>query len=526
MMKHEVWALMKIDLRRGLFAFRRLKPGMRVLLAVGILLGGASVLGALLLYDWALYGGFAALGRPELMLTLMMVLASLITLVFTLWRGPQALFQGRDLPGLLALPLRARSIADARLLRLYLSDLGFSALVVLPAVGMEMALSGFDGGLLARVLPGLLALPAVPLVLGCVVGTAVLYAASRFRHSSVVSLLLSVALLVGVMILSATSPMEIDYAALGEVMERQICALYPPAGLWQRGVMLGEPGAFALFLALGAAALAAFSAVFGRWMKPLYHRLSSRRAARKGYRTEELKVRGAFSTLYRKELLRLFTSSTYLLNAGTGALLLAVAAVAVLFVPRETVVSVLAQQGIPSVVLGIMLPYALSFFAMLTLPGAVSVSLEGRQLWLVKSLPIRIRQLLLSKALVNLTLALPPAALAAAALWWKLALPLADGLRAVLLPLLFGGFISFAGVVCNLLLPRFDWQSEAQVIKRGGSLLLCMVLGFAALILSGLLQALVTGTAGAWAPCVLLAVLTAVSAAVLVAWGPKRFRRL
>lgn len=521
-MKHEVWQLLKIDLRRGTYAFHRLKPVLRVLLVIGVLLAGVSVLGTLLLYDWLMYQGFAAMGCPELMLTLMMVLASLITLVFTLWRGPQALFQGRDLPGLLALPLRPRSIAGARLLRLYLSDLAFSALVILPALGMEQALGGPDLGRLLRTLLGLLALPAVPLAVGCVLGTLVLYVASRFRHSNVVGLLLSIALLVGIMALSATNPTEIDYAALGQVMQEQLGRIYPLAGLWQRGVGLGQPAPLLLFLGLGGALLAAFSLVFGRCMKQLYYRLNNRRAGRKGYQKTALKARGTFSALYRKELRRVLSSTTYLFNAATGALLLTVAAVAAACVPRETILGALSGQGFPPEVLGILLPYLLSFFAMLTLPGAVSISLEGRQRWLIKSLPIVPRQLLLAKALMNLTLAAPPALLAGGVLWWKLALPLEQGVQVVLMPLLFGVMTSFAGVVCNLWLPRFDWQNETQVIKRGGSILLCMGIGFLTLILAGLLQA----AAGSGAACALLALATAIFAGVLLGWGPERVKTL
>ena len=84
------------------------------------------------------------------------------------------------------------------------------------------------------------------------------------------------------------------------------------------------------------------------------------------------------------------------------------------------------------------------------------------------------------------------------------------------------------GLIANLLLPRFDWKSETEVVKQGASVLVAMLGGMALSIapLAGLLYLGVNLSAAA---IVLAGVYTLLGVGcwiVLLTWGEKRFARI
>ena len=114
----------------------------------------------------------------------------------------------------------------------------------------------------------------------------------------------------------------------------------------------------------------------------------------------------------------------------------------------------------------------------MNLTATASVSMEGKGLWLVKSLPVEADTWLRSKLLVSM---LPPAVGGlvcglALTVGWKL--PAWNAPMILGLSLLFGWAFSVVELALGLRFARFDWENPTEVIKQGGGVLLSMLITF------------------------------------------------
>jgi ABC-2 type transport system permease protein len=103
---------------------------------------------------------------------------------------------------------------------------------------------------------------------------------------------------------------------------------------------------------------------------------------------------------------RYVASTNYVLNTAVGYNMMTMAAIALLVSGREKLAMF---PEIPAFSQGIerAAPAVLAFFVLLSCTTASAVSLEGKHLWILKALPVGVREIFLSKMAVNLSLAVP-----------------------------------------------------------------------------------------------------------------------
>ena len=131
------------------------------------------------------------------------------------------------------------------------------------------------------------------------------------------------------------------------------------------------------------------------------------------------------------------------------------------------------------------IPAFLAFTIMLTPTTNCSISLEGSSVWLIKSLPIDFKKYFMAKLLVYETFALPIAVISTlvvgivfkASIWLCLLL--------VLIGVLISLCASRIGLLANLFLPKYNFSSPAEPVKRGGATLITMMVAFVFTILFG-----------------------------------------
>jgi ABC-2 type transport system permease protein len=178
-----------------------------------------------------------------------------------------------------------------------------------------------------------------------------------------------------------------------------------------------------------------------------------------------------------------------MLNCGLGLVMMLAAAVFVL-VKAEAVRGAIAQiaENAPAVVpaLPVFGLGAVVLLAALNPISAPSVSLEGRTLWLLQSLPVASADVLTAKLRLHLYLCAGPTLICAAALAFILHVGYAVGLYMAVLSLLTTMLFAMLGLILNLKRPSLNWTNEAVPIKQsmpvfvvifGGWLFAALVVG-------------------------------------------------
>lgn len=499
--------------------------------------GAMALMGGLALYLSGTYSflfaaQLAPMGMLPLVVMMMPVLAVAAGLFFTLFAAQGIVFGGRDNDLMLSMPVSAFALLLSRVLALYLENLVFSLVVMLPA-GAAYLWYGGEGGLrFALVL--LLCVPflaLLPTMLALVGGFALSWLSGRFARRRAVSLLLYLILLV----LALAGGVKIDLlladmasAAAGIQASMSVWGL---PFLWLRQAACGGDAAALLrFCALCLLPFLALVWLFAGQYKKIVTGLTSR-GARSDYRLGHVAALGARRALLKKEAARFFGTPIYLFNTGIGLIFLLAGGVFALFTGRY-VPAVLDQLALlsggqpPAVLLAAAVCFLLSTVAV----TASSISLEGRQLWILKESPVSAGTLFAVKAGFQLLLVLPVLVLSTACLALACGLTAGEWLLVLLPGAAFSVASALFGLYINLCFPRLDAPNDMVVVKQSAAAMLGIFLPMLALglcvlfylALDGLL-----GPAGAVLACTgLLALAALVLSRLLHSRGARLFYEL
>src|SRR5699024_10920360 len=119
--------------------------------------------------------------------------------------------------------------------------------------------------------------------------------------------------------------------------------------------------------------------------------------------------------------------------------------------------------------------------------NASLISLEGNRLWIIKSLPLKTKDILDSKLLLHIVLCIPPAIIFSLAGIYVFSLDIVDALIVILVPVIFIVFEAIFGLLINLWKPKFDWVNETIVVKQSMAVMIAMLgtMAFVVLVAGG-----------------------------------------
>ncbi len=259
----------------------------------------------------------------------------------------------------------------------------------------------------------------------------------------------------------------------------QFNQVYPIFYLYNKILVTGTVGDFLIYIAVSFV----LTVIFIIGLSFVYKRLNTKiqsMSSNKKYEVITLKRSSSLKALYMKEIKRLFSSTTYIMNKGFGMIMMVIFTISLMIsitkvmenMPIDTINTVEILYGVT--------PYILSLMVCLSNTSSVSFSLEGKNIWIIKTFPLSKELVVKSKILVNLTVTIPLTIINGIIIGRVFGATLFDSIILVLLPCAFAVFSAIYGIAINLRFVNYSWQSELQVIKQSVSSLLGM---FGAMIL-------------------------------------------
>lgn len=162
--------------------------------------------------------------------------------------------------------------------------------------------------------------------------------------------------------------------------------------------------------------------------------------------------------------------------------MLLVMAVALLFVSAEQLGQLVEIPELSNY-LNRLAPLFVSFFVAISCTTSSSISLEGNNIWILKSAPVPTLTILLSKIAVNLTITVPIVVVSSVLLMISLGTGWMESLLLLVIPVLYACLTAMIGVIVNLKLPKLEWTNEVTVVKQSASVLVTILLGFISLLI-------------------------------------------
>lgn len=429
-------------------------------------------------YVLGLCAGLTMLNAAQLIPQYLFTVSSLVIFFFTFFKAGAVLFDAKALQTLLPLPVSETSILCSRFLNLYLGNLAISAALLLPGILWYGIACGAGAGYFGISLFCLLLAPLLPVTLSSAAGAAISAVSARMRHKSIVAAGLSLVLLVAILLAStlAGNALPLNPAMLQNLaaeIAQQLQRIYPPAGWFAQASIAGDGKALASFFLLSACPFVLLVFLVGRRLRAICSALSSS-TAKSRHPLRKLHSHTPLYALWRRELARYFASSIYVSNTLAGYVLMIVIPAGLLIAGSARIDEVFALPGVTAR----LAPYVLGLTASIMPISACSISMEGRQFWIVQTLPVRTRDVLSAKLLLNLSVAAIPWLLSVILSAVALRLGFPQLAELLLIPAVYILFSSTAGLAINLAVPVLEWENEIQVVKQSASTAFCLLSAF------------------------------------------------
>ena len=222
-----------------------------------------------------------------------------------------------------------------------------------------------------------------------------------------------------------------------------------------------------LLIGVSALLFAAVFALVGNSYRSINSALKSHAASRR-YRMSAQKKRSVVNAIAFKELKRMTGSTVYMTNGAVGELLAALIGIVTLIIGFDRIVGVVTQGApIDSSILQPAIPFIVYFFIGMLATTACSPSLEGKNYWIMQSLPIEKKTIYRGKMLFNMYLTVPFMVFSTLCMCIAAKVPVINTVLYLLLGLALCAFSTAWGCVCGIRHMRLDWENEIEVIKQG-----------------------------------------------------------
>ena len=387
--------------------------------------------------------------------------------IFGIFETKSELFECKDNELLLSMPIDPRCVVISRMLAVLIYNYIEALVIFLPVIIIYIAF----GGSITAVAGSVIALLSVPLLataLSSGVGYLVALISKKIKKNSFVTVLLSLVFLALYMV--GYNAFINGMTALEDPSFDMTAYVDSTGPIYYLGLAVTLHPLWTALLVLITAAVGYFAY---RIISASYIGIVSDSGSRKAevYKEEHLRRTSSFMALTKKELRLFVSSATYMLNSGLGVVFILIIGVASLFVKSD--ISILINELIsesswlrPDEVAA---PIAISLLVMLsamTMISSSALSLEGKNFWILKSMPVSPREVLFAKTMPHIIVSTPPVLVASvcliiatepSAVYWPFY---------ILTPVISNIAFAFFGMVMNTAFPKFEYENEAQPVKQ------------------------------------------------------------
>jgi ABC-2 type transport system permease protein len=406
-----------------------------------------------------------------------------------------SLYMSKDNDLLLSMPIPIRYILISRLMGVFLTGLMYSAVVLIPTFIMYVIAAPFSVGSIVGPLVFSIDVVLLVFILSVALGWVVAKISAKMKNKSLMTTIIA---LIGLGLY------YVVYFKLYGTIQQFIMNIQQ-ADIDVSGAMsilynigLVGCGKAVPMLAVTAAVILVLVGVYVLLSKTFIKIVTTKTGVAKiKYKETKAKQRGIGKALLFKEMKRITSSSTIMLNCLLSCLIMVVAAVALLI--KGGNLYALFSANVPAILdaLPLYLFGAIATLASMIYLTSFSVSLEGSSIWILKTLPVSSMQILSIKRWTNVLLSAPVSLLMLLSAAIVMHMAVADTLIVVLLTVMACFIQADFGLFLDLKRTNLHWTSETALVKQGLNPFLDMLLGWVEaglIIVSGIFLAPAIGT--------------------------------
>lgn len=433
------------------------------------------------LYSFGIYASLPE-GYKDVMIYIMSAASVVVIFIFSITTAQGQLYNFKDFDFLMSLPIPKSQVFLAKIISFVTLNLLYQALFILPALAIYAYYQ--HPGILFYIfgIVGLLFLTLLPLTFASILALLIRKLSGNGRYKVLLVNLGTFILMVAIFAFAFAVPNleegTLSVSTMNQIVmtiQHFLLPVYWYVNATVTGNFLYLIGTIGVCTLVFGAFIAIFSKTF----------IEINGQAQEGYKVKNFKLRasktnGALGALLKKEYIKIFSTSIYFFNLAVGQMMMIVGAVYLVF-NKADVTSFIQESGM-LFFFGIDYIFALVclvvvLFAMMTPTACVSISLEGKQWWITKTIPVKTEIIFLSKILVNATIIWIPSIISFVLIAYAFDFTLLHIALATILIISIGLFVGLLGVAINLQFPKLEFDREVHVIKQSMSSVISIVGG-------------------------------------------------
>lgn len=455
-----------------------------ILIMLAILYALVVFLGGFIYLTYDLAKTLETLNAINLLINFIFFYAVSLVALIVLFRMNGLVFYSKDYEMLAHYPIHYRTLFISKFLIMVMMVYVSVFLLTLPMVGYYIYFASLDFQQLFMFITGVLLFPIIPLVIFSFLALFFATLTKGFKKSQLMNTILMILVFLGfsVLLMSYTQ-VEVGNPLLGQqVFMQQIERVYPLLRWFIQAVTNSNGWLFLAYLALNIGIIS----IYIYYVPILAHitNQSTKKTSKRLSLTLVMKERSIMHSIIVKEWKKMINSPIYALNAGLGPLLLILLPTASIFFKTDILsMFEMIPEGEDFIELSLLGLFGFSI-AMSYSPS-ISLSIEGKHFWILKSSPVSPLKIMISKAVFNILLILIPGVFGLILFGFVFELSVVFILTSLMLLVAFASFSSLFGSIINLYLPKFDFINEVEVIKQSAAALVAIFTGFAFITIAG-----------------------------------------
>lgn len=471
---------------------------------------------------------FEKVGLLPFMITVFFIMASFSIFMFSIFSAKGSMFNSDDNDLLLSLPIKPSTILASRLIYLYLWNLLTSLIFILPAIIVYVMRADVSFMFYIAALISFILLPVVPTIIASVIGYIIAYFTSKSNAKNWMEMLLSLIIVFAVYYCMFKANDIITYISthFSNVEEIMKWALYP-VYLINEIFMDSNYTSLIIYVIVNIVSSIIFIYLLSLNFKKIIAKLSENKT-RSNYKMKKLYSRSISKTLYIKDIKRYLSSPIYVFNTSFGVIMFIIAAIASIFFDKEQILKVLELNN--NVGMYPLLAAGVGFVMFMSNTTSASISIEGKNFWVIKSLPVSPMQVLRSKILVNLTVTIPIGIISLVIMYFAGVIKEFDLLVLIILTLISALLSALFGLIVNLKFPKMDAINDVAAVKQSLSVIISILVPMTVIFgIIGIYTAISSfiGTNGfILITMIIMLILMFIGYYILKTWGIKRYKEI
>ena len=444
------------------------------------------------IYSYGLAEVLKPMGELQLLVLFAVIISSVIIVFTYIYKAPGVLFSAKDHELLSSLPIKSSTILSSKLIEMMIINYIFATLIMVPASIVYFISSGSNSWTFFIVMIiGLIFIPMIPVVLASIIAMIIYYISSKFKHKNIMSIIIGLSAVMLILYASIRMNDIINYFMLNSTsIAEGFGKVYPPAQYLAEAMVDLNLVSLVKFIVVSIIPFSIFIAVFSRIFSKI-NKILGESYRKSDYKLGQLKTSSQLSALTKGELRLYFSIRIYVMNTIIGIIIVLGVAILSLFKGSEFITSILAVPEI-STMLGTEKLSALiacgtliiTIFGIgLTCTTISSISLEGTNLWIKKTLPVSEKEIFKAKIISNLILTIPAAILSNIIFYVALKFDVIYLMLNIIITTVFSVLSAVLGLLINVYFPKLDWSNPTVVVKQSAAVFIGMVVTFASITL-------------------------------------------